>query len=432
MNRYLGTLTKYFNEASWIIFGQIFGIVITLVSLKILTGIISPLEYGKLTISLTVISMANQLFYGPLNNGIIRFLPVAIEKNDSRFYFKVVNNLFLKATYFLAFIAVIFCVVLFFSNISQYYFSLFLCFLLSVIYGADSLLNGILNILRLRKEASLFNLLSIFLKSIFAIIFIIFISPLTNIVLAGYLIATVIVIVGQFFFTNTVKQKYDNNYNDGENKWDSKIINYSYPFVIWGIFTWLQSSSDKWALSFFDSYTSVGLYSTVLQLGNGPVSLLSGFLLQFFTPIFFSKAGDAQDKYRNLEVFKINGRIIIFTLITTLLLFFLTLFSHNFIFLLFVSSKYSSVSYLLPFVLLNSGLFAVGQNISMNFMSTNNTSSLLYIKIYTSILGIIFNIVGVYFFKLNGLVAAGFLFSLLYCVVLTVYSKKIQNENKKE
>ena len=63
------------------------------------------------------------------------------------------------------------------------------------------------------------------------------------------------------------------------------------------------------------------------------------------------------------------------------------------IFLLFVSNKYSSVSYLLPYVVLNSGLFAVGQNISMNFLSSNNTNILLYIKISTSILGIIYALV---------------------------------------
>jgi O-antigen/teichoic acid export membrane protein len=429
IKKYKKVFLSYSKEASWIIFGQFFGILITLASLRILTELISPLEYGKLTLSLTIITMANQLLFGPLNNGIIRFSPVSIEKKEPNFFFKSVYHLFIKTIAILFILTSILYFILFYIGYTQYYFTLFLCFIISIIYGADSLLNGILNVLRLRKVASLFNFLSIFFKFICAIIFTSFFTPITTIILISYGFATILIVIAQIYFTKTVLLSYDNKIQP-INNWNVKIVDYSLPFVIWGVFTWIHGSSDKWVLSIYDSDVSVGLYSTVLQLGNGPVSLVSGFLIQFFTPIFFTKAGDASDKNRNIEVFNLNKRLIIFTLISTILLFFATLFTHKNIFLLFVSNKFASVSYLLPYVVLNSGLFAVGQNISMNFLSSNNTKILLYIKISTSILGITLNILGVYYLKLNGLVLASFIFSITYCLLLIFYSNKIHERFK--
>ena len=71
--------------------------------------------------------------------------------------------------------------------------------------------------------------------------------------------------------------------------WLNKILVYSYPFLLWGIFGWAQQGSLKWALEIFVSRDELGLFNALLQIGYSPVLILFGVLMNFLTPIIFEK-----------------------------------------------------------------------------------------------------------------------------------------------
>src|SRR5438874_2297495 len=54
---------------------------------------------------------------------------------------------------------------------------------------------------------------------------------------------------------------------------------YAWPFAAWGIFTWMQTASDRWALQGRGT-SEVGFYAALYQLGYYPMTLLSGFLVR--------------------------------------------------------------------------------------------------------------------------------------------------------
>ena len=144
------------------------------------------------------------------------------------------------------------------------------------------------------------------------------------------------------------------------------------------------------------------------------MSMATVMAMQFLGPIFYQRAGDASDSRRNKNVTKLSRRLTGLTLALTGAVFSAALLFHAQIFRILVAKEYATASYLLPWMLLAGGVFAVGQTIGLNLMSQMKTRSMVVAKIATSSLGIIFNFAGAYFLGIKGIVVATVMFSILH------------------
>jgi O-antigen/teichoic acid export membrane protein len=118
-------------------------------------------------------------------------------------------------------------------------------------------------------------------------------------------------------------------------------------------------------------------------------------------------------------------RLIIMSLIFTLVGVMLAYFLNKWIFHLFVGIEYQKISYLLPWVVLAGGLFASGQIVSLNLMNELNTNKLIYPKLITALLGALINIIGAFYFGVIGVIGGLVFFSLLYFIWIITVVKKI-------
>ena len=120
------------------------------------------------------------------------------------------------------------------------------------------------------------------------------------------------------------------------------------------------------------------------------------------------------------------------SLAITSLAFIFTLLLHEWIFELLVSSKYHSVSNLLPWVVLAGGVFASGQMLALKLMSEMKSAVMTTAKIVSAILGVILNIYGASQFGTQGVVAALIAFSCIYffwMVWLAKFPPRSVNDN---
>ena len=420
---------KYFKEGFWIAIGQVFGILATLSGIRLLTEILTPTEFGVLSLSMTSVTLLNQLLFGPLCNGILRFYSIAAEKNQILQYFNSVKNILKKITISLLILIIVISVLLTLIKKSEWLLCIIFSLIFSLFSGFDTVFTNIQNAARERKISSTFTAFGTFLKYSFAIILIYIFKPTTSNVLLGYTIALFVLLLIEYNFLIRILSKYiSTNHHDTD--WTKEIFRYSWPFSSWGIFSWLQSSSDRWALGYTNNTRDVGLYSASYQISYGPINLLTGFIMQFLTPIFFQMIGDAKDKNRNLKVSEINFKITHYAIGFTALLFFFTLFFHSSIFNLLLSNKFAEISYTMPWLVLSSGLFATGQNLSLSLMGLNKTQSLIPVKIITAIIGITFNYFGAKYYGINGIIFSNVFFSLIY--LSWIYLLTLNYFNKKQ
>jgi O-antigen/teichoic acid export membrane protein len=414
-------LRHLLKEGFWVVVGQAMLIVGSLVGVRLLTEALTPDEYGKLALGMTIATFLNQIILGPLGQGVMRFYYPSVEKNDISGYLHAVRKLMLIAT------MLIFCLILT-SVISliiikqeRWVFITITSLIFASISGYNSILSGIQNSARQRLVVALHQGSEPWLRSLFAILLINWLGKNSAIAMTGYVSGVMLVVSSQSIYFLRLFSGI-NNWANSQNSWSEKIWKYSYPFSIWGGFTWLQIASDRWALGLFRTTEEVGMYTALFQIGYYPISVATGVAVQFLAPIFFQQTGDGTDNQRNATINSLSLRLTALSLVITCIMFCFTYLLQSQIFQIFVYREYKVVSYLLPWVVLSGGIFASSQTISLNLMSQARTQVMLPFKIITALLGTIFNFAGGYLYGVLGVVMASMLFSISCLISMTILS----------
>jgi len=416
----------YFNEGFWVAIGQTLSFIFNIIGIKIMTDKMFPAEYGKLSLFLTYVTLITQIFYAPICAGGTRFYVIAKEQGELQKFYKSILYFFIVFSFISASILIIFSIYLFCVQNNNYIYLLLLSFIFSILSGININIISILDAARKRKIVAIFQSSDTFLRYIISIFLISYISPNAQVVFFGYSFASLFILIMLFL---TTKKKLHLSKIDLDKIWNKKIWNYIRPFMIWGIFTWIQLSSDKWALAFFKSTKEVGVYTALYQIGFVPISILVGFGVQLLTPILFEKVGDGNNKKSIISVDKMINKISIAIIIFMLFIFIIAYFFHRLIFsLIFRNPEFLIVSEFLPWLILSGGLFSISQAFTIKMLGKMRTSELAKIKISTSLIGILFNFSFAYFWGVFGVVIANLLFSLLFLASILLYNRKqLQN-----
>lgn len=400
-------------EASWIIVGQIASVIGSLVLVRVLTEYLTPDQYGRLALGLTVAGLVNQVVMGGVGAGIGRYYCVAAEREDLASYLQAARSILVFATLVLLAIGLVFIVILYCLGFSQWMGLAAAALVFSVLTGYNGTLSGIQNAARQRVIVAFHSGLDAWLKILIAVGCMLWLGASSTAVVIGYACSAMLITVSQIIFlrrTITSKQTTIEN----RQQYMQQMWIYSVPFISWGVFTWMQQASDRWALEFFGSTTDVGQYAALFQLGYTPIAIIVGMAMSFFGPILYQRAGDATNQARNVNVHQLGWRIAKVSLMITLIGFGITLVLHEWIFSLLVASEYRASSHLLPWVVLAGGVFAAGQMLALKLMAEMKPSTMTTAKIVTALIGVTFNLVGAAIAGMQGVVGATIVFSGIF------------------
>jgi O-antigen/teichoic acid export membrane protein len=401
------------KEGSWIVAGQIASVLGALVLVRVLTEHLEPAQYGQLTLGLTAAGFINQVVMGGVIGGIGRFYSIAAEQNDLPGYVLASRCLMFYATAAAIAIALALMTGLLWFGYSHWMGLAAVALLFSVLSGYNVSLSGIQNAARQRAIVAFHGGLDAWLKILFALGVMFWLGSSSTTVVVGYTLSSLLVTGSQFFFLRRLIRS-EGGKTDVSANWGRQIWAYSWPFSMWGVFTWAQQVSDRWALQTFASTQEVGLYAVVFQLGYVPIGLVMIMVMNFLGPIFYQRSGSGVDETRNASVHRAAWLITLASLLMTIVAFIIAILLHEWIFQVLVAAKYQVVSYLLPWMILAGGIFAAGQLLSLKLMSEMKPTKMIAVKIVTGILGVSINIYGAKQFGLQGVVAALVTFSFIH------------------
>lgn len=399
--------------------GQVMAILGGLLGVRLLTNMMTPSSYGELALGLTFLTLVQQLIMGPITNGFARYFVIAQEKADVKAYLKAVWSLLVKSSLYTIGILFVVIFALLLTNNLAWIGLLVLSSLFTLVSSYNIALDNIQNAARQRVVVAWHQGLSQWLRFLFAVGFILLFGSSSSFAVLGYFVSAVIVLLSQWFFFQKnslykVQERWFGLNWNTSNIWESKIVQFALPFSTWGLFSWAQMSSDRWALQFFQSTASVGFYSVLYQLGYYPITILTGIFVQFISPLLYRRIGDATQTERVQSTHRFTNQLTIAALGFTGLVTFAMWILQEIIFRILVAPEYHSVSYLLPWTTLSGGLFAAGQISALTALNNNQPQKLLKPKIVTSLLGVVLSFFGAYLYGLKGVVGAGVLFSLMY------------------
>lgn len=412
------------KEGSWIVIGQIFAVAGSLVLVRVITEYLSPVQYGELALGLTVAGLVNQVVMGGIGAGIGRFYSIAAEKQDLLGYLHASRFLLAYATAIVVTIGFVLILGLYWLGYSDWVGLSLAALMFSVLSGYNSTLNGIQNAARQRAIVAFHGGLHAWLKILLAVGAVLWLGTSSTAVVVGYASSTLILTVSQLFFLRRTISRQQNQASNRQ-YWQPRIWAYSLPFSTWGVFTWMQQVSDRWALQAFSPTGDVGQYAVLFQLGFTPIAIITGMAMSFLGPILYQRSGDATDHARNDDVHRIGWRMAHLSLIVTFLGFVIALAFHERLFYFLVATEYRSSSYLLPWVVLAGGTFAAGQMLALKLMSEMRSSAMTAAKIVTAVIGIFLNVMGAWISGMQGVVGAMVVFSGIYFVWMTCLGRSV-------
>ena len=411
------------QEFFWIILGQVGAVAGAIVGVRLLTGLLSPAAYGELALGMTLVTLTQQAILGPLGNGVTRFYAPAVEQGDLGGYLNVVRRLMLSATGIIVLLTLFGIAGLLIAGRTEWIPITTVAAIFAILSGYNSTLSGIQNAARQRSVVALHQGMESWLRFLVAAGFLSWLGGLSSIAMSGYAVAVILVLGSQYMFFRRIVSRQITGASE-ERNWQAQVWDYSWPFAIFGMFTWAQLASDRWALGVFASTKAVGLYAVLFQLGYYPISMATGMAMQFLAPIFYQRAGDASDQQRNADVRKLSWRLTWLILSGTGASFLVALLFHPQIFRILVAKEYAGVSHLLPWVMLGGGVFAAGQALALNLMSQLKTRAMMVAKVVTALFGVGLNFVGAYWYGTTGIVAAGILFAVSYLLWMAFLSMR--------
>lgn len=412
------------KEGSWIVIGQVVAVIGALALVRVLTEYLDPVQYGQLTLGLTLAGLVNQLVMGGIGAGIGRYYAIAAEKQDLGGYLEATRLLLAYASAVVVVIGLILIASLHWLGHSKWINLAAVALLFAVLSGYSSSLNGIQNAARQRAIVAFHGGLEAWLKIMLAVGVILWLGASSTAVIIGYACSSLLITISQFIFLRRTCPQQHSLIQDRQN-WASQIWAYSLPFVTFGGFTWAQQISDRWALQVFASTSDVGQYAVLFQLGYTPIALITGMAMSFIGPILYQRSGDATDHGRNTNVHRISWRIAHISIVVTLLGFSITFALHEWLFGVLVAAEYRRSSHLLPWLVLAGGIFAAGQMLALKLMSEMKSSAMTKAKIVTALIGTIFNVMGAELAGLQGVVWANLVFSGIYFLWMAVLASRL-------
>ena len=358
------------SEALWVFWGQA-GIALgVLLGVKILTHVLNPIEFGRLALANTVIVLIGTNLFGPVSQGLMRFWSISQERGEKSAFAAATKQISIYLIYFVILISTIIFIFLVFSKWANWTKLLTIALIVGAITGWNSIKISILTAARKRKFISLINTGGAFGKPVIAFTFVIMAGPKADWAMVGYLVTTLIVFyLLEKHYQKVVKRKEKQLPETGDEKEKNKrllqnILSFSWPFYIWGIFSWVHQSCDRWSLQTYHGAEVVGAFSVITYLALYPLIFGSSFLNTLFIPIAYERAGELAS-YRSMQsanriLFFMTG---IFIGGSLLLVGFYFIFSQKLV--LFISNiNYIRYAYLLPWLTISWALFYWGQMLS--------------------------------------------------------------------
>lgn len=396
------------REFLWVVVGQGTAAVGALLGVRLLTQLLPPGAYGELALGLTGATLAQQALFSPLSASVLRYFAVAREAGALGPYLSSVWTL-ARAAVLLLLVAgtlVVGLVVLLGAHGWLGLVAGAVAF--AVVVGLYSLLDGLQNAARQRAVVAWHDGATPWVRFLLAAALVTAVGATGGVALTGFVAATAALLASQWwFYRRRVCRLAKAGAGEERARWRGALLAYGWPFATWGLFSWAQVASDRWALQAFASTEAVGLYAVLFQTGYYPMTLLSTLLSQLLVPIMFAKAGDGSDPDRFGDAHRMNRRLLVVMATFTVAGVAAAALFHRPLFAVLVAPEYRATSSLLPAMVAAGGLFACGQAASLTLLSATASRGLVPPKIVTGMLGTAFNATGAAIWGVPGVVAAG-------------------------
>ncbi len=393
------------------VLSQFFNVLFGLVIGKIIALKFSPESFGSYNLEFGFITFFFTLVLSPF----IQYCKLNYRQYSSRIGF----DHFIKLGLILLICALVLFNVTFrlFNNEVPFWVT----FIFSTLFLFFNLINSLtLDYLNLNhNQNEYFNLT--LLKSLLSLLILILLAYFYNIwdeVLVLWIIQILGLIMGVFYLNELFKDVKYKRKKLALSTFAKHYFKYSWPLMILAFWNWISSYFDRFLLNYFLTERAVGLYNANISLGSKFFLLIYPFFLLKLTP----------DIYNLISFDEIKSRIVmyvrVYTLVGFLLLILLFLF-RNIIGEVFLSSQYSKYFSLIFWSGVGFFISTLTYFYESIFYLKKELKFILYSTIIGAFVSILFNVIFIPAFSVNGAAFSFVLASISKLIYIKLKFEKI-------
>lgn len=349
------------KESAWALTGHtslLFGIFF---AVKVLSKDMGPSSYGEFALGVSIAQLFQTFFFGSKFDGIVRFGALVTEKNDRLNYGFNVGKILVDASKKCLLTGLVIASLVYLI-LGENWASLTLAAIsYAVTSGVSTALGGVANALREQRTLALSQGTESWAKAFFALGLIKIFEAKAVAALLGYALACGISLILLSFWLGKKFKSEIRLPKSGRGDGDA-IRNYTRSFEFVGVFLWLQSYSDRWALKYFASLSEVGIYSVAFTFGYSPIVALVNLTMQVSVPVIYRNAGEFPEFSSYKNILRPLDFLAAFMMLLAGILAMLALCLKDLAVLVLYGDTYRGAADLMPILLLAGGLFAVGES----------------------------------------------------------------------
>lgn len=404
----MGILDRHrvLREGGWVALGQVLSASAALISIRIITELLSPEEFGRLTLLVGVAALALGLVSTPRLQAVTRFYP-EWSKTERLWVLRRVAGSIIHSLVMLAalLISVGGGVISLFSD-QMWYIGLLIAALLVI----DALLAfelAFLNAARRQRVAAMMQSANAWCRPLMAIGTVWFFDFNAEAALLGYIIGSGLVLAAskwlvQFEGLSTRSRIITHVDSKNQIGLSRAIKRYALPLAPLAVFGWLSGMGDRYIIAGILSLPEVGLYAAAYALASRPFLMLAAIIEQTLRPILQNAITDGTRK----EIENAKRRMLVTSVIGATAGVVGFFFLKEFVGYVFLSEDYRVVTELMPWIALGYALLCISSVFTRFCYAFDGTRYVLILTVSGSLIGIAVLIPAVHFYGLHGAVLA--------------------------
>jgi O-antigen/teichoic acid export membrane protein len=372
-----GLLAMVKQESIWIPVGRILALLASVLAVRVLTELVSPEQFGRLSLVTGFISLFSLVLYTSLGKSANRFIWDYVNQKNGNTWVSTV--LFVYVLFGLAVTLILWGSMALGFNLKIT--NEVAVWAIPIYLVAGAIATGILGMLNMLHEHRVFitgTVVYAWLTPGLAILIVLLWSPTAESILIGYAGSAALMILGVLWVT----------YKRGLFRFTfdlsdlvpllGKLLRYSAPFIFVSLFYWIQVTANRYVLDFNLGIEQVGVFVVAATIARIPIQSIESIFGQIHQPVLFQKIGQQNGQDADVLTRKqaFSDYMVLFLIITLPVLWF-TIFGAGMLMRLLAGQQYWAGAIIIPWVALAEFLRAFIATTSMAFEVERRPRSLI-------------------------------------------------------
>lgn len=419
--KYFSLQKERYVEISLVIANNFLEFFSIIVITKLASSNLSKEQYGFYALILSIYSLISMLPFLSLHSAIEKYL---IEyKEDGKLKSNYIYILCIHLLFFIAYLLLLPFIKIFLPVSWKDISLLLLLFILTKVYR--TLFMVTLNSQKKRLTLLIIRAIEFITQLIIILYFVFYSSPDVILFIYSSIISSLLTIVLSICFERkNIRLKHFSIAKFKEIF--SLILKFSLPFLLWGFFIWVQSMICRWYLDALLTKADVANYSLMVALALTPASAFIAVVSNMYVPIAY-----ANEKNNPGYISNANKALKKYSILFWIFVFMFFMLFNDFIVRILLDAKYIDVSWSLPYLVVGTAFYAIGQVSIYEIYYYKKAKILVLSNLLPGLFTVIFGYLFIKYFQFEGAVICTLISFIISGVITLFVSSKFSKSNIK-